>query len=92
MTRDDIALEVLQFFRDWTDEPVSFVTAVAPLGFDSLSLLELVLHVEEKCGCQIPDGVLDFRVSGARVTDLVRKLHEAAVFPEETKQTKESEG
>lgn len=90
--RDVIPAVVLEFFHEWRKEPVCLDTEVAPLGFDSLSLLELVLHVEEKCGCEIPDDALSFKLKGVRVTDIVRKLHEVAVFPEETNQTKETKG
>lgn len=58
MTREEIQQEMLQIVGDQLGQPIEAIddeTTFTSLGADSLDIVEMIMHVEEKYDIQIED-------------------------------------
>lgn len=65
---------VIRSFSNATGKPVSLTDKISDLSVDSLDLLDLVLIIEERCDCELPNMGLDDFVYVGDVVNYVDKL------------------
>jgi acyl carrier protein len=70
-TQDILAMirDVLQKEHDIGDRAVTVDTPIADLGIDSLSMIELIFHLEDKLGINVSEGLQ--RVPPKRIGEVV---------------------
>jgi acyl carrier protein len=80
MTRDEIQQEMLQIIGDQLCQPIEAIddeTTFTSLGADSLDIVEMIMHVEEKYDIQIEDKETEECKTFSEFVDLVtRKVGE----------------